>query len=55
MEDKQKDQEVLEVSNKSCPRCRTFTLEIVNFPFEGDCKCTKCKRVFRFDEQESQD
>lgn len=29
-----------------CPRCKSY-LEVVNFPFEGDLRCPKCKRMFR--------
>lgn len=29
-----------------CPRCKS-DLEIINFPFEGDLRCPKCKRTFR--------
>lgn len=29
-----------------CPRCKS-DLEVTNFPFEGDLRCTKCKRTFR--------
>ena len=33
-----------------CPRCKS-DLEVVNFPFEGDLRCTKCKRTFRPEEE----
>lgn len=35
-----------------CPRCKS-DLEVTNFPFEEDLRCTKCKRVFRSEEEHS--
>lgn len=39
-------------TTRKCPRCNS-DLEVTDFPFEGDLRCTKCKRTFRPEEEHS--